>query len=106
VLEEYFPKSFDTGEVKIACAEERKKAVIEEIRERLLAIREKFSCLDGIRVEDENGWWLLRASNTQPALIMRSEASSKERLFSMLRQIREQLMLSDIKNALDDLVAT
>jgi phosphomannomutase len=52
---------------------------------------------DGARVNTEDGWWLLRASNTQDVLVARAEAASEEGLERLIAQIDEQLALSGIR---------
>lgn len=78
------PKMFSTPEEKIATTEERKFALIAELKERLANPPSDFPKIvkvidiDGLRVVFENGWGLLRASNTTPVLVSRFEARSQE----------------------------
>ncbi len=86
-----WPKAYATPEIHVPCAEAAKAAVILAVQNhfRIGAAQGKFRLidLDGVRVIHEDGWALLRASNTQPVLVLRFEARTKERL----REIRQQL---------------
>jgi phosphomannomutase len=74
------PKTFSTPELRIPCPDERKAAVVASIAEHLRMEKAEIDATDGIRVRDAGGWWLLRASNTQPVLAGRCEASSPDEL--------------------------
>ncbi|MCG8413404.1 MAG: phosphomannomutase/phosphoglucomutase [Pseudomonadales bacterium] len=77
---------FSTPEIKLSVPEEQKF----ELMRRILALAdfpdEQCITLDGLRVEFENGWGLVRASNTSPALLLRFEAETEE----ALEQIRSR----------------
>ncbi|MBN8827779.1 MAG: phosphomannomutase/phosphoglucomutase [Sphingobacteriia bacterium] len=90
------PESFITPEVRIECSDERKFGVIEEIKERLNKQAAQYNDIDGLRVECEDGWWLLRVSNTQPALVLRFESYTKEGLKRIHEVIKQQLALSNV----------
>ncbi len=87
------PQVVNTPEIRFPCAEERKFAVVDEIAKRLAAAGAEVAAVDGVRVSTEDGWWLLRASNTQAVLVARCEAKSEaglERLKAdLLAQLRE-----------------
>jgi phosphomannomutase len=68
------PQVVNTPELRFPCAEERKFQVIEEVRERLAREGGEVNAVDGVRVRTADGWWLLRASNTQDVLVARCEA--------------------------------
>jgi phosphomannomutase/phosphoglucomutase len=78
------PASFNTPEIRIDCADDKKFAMIDTIRD-ALSKKYKTNVIDGVRVEFGDAWGLVRASNTQPVLVMRFEAQSKERL----KEVRE-----------------
>ncbi len=82
------PKLYCTPEIRIDCSEERKIAMVEALKHKLLKLGKAFNDLDGVRVEESNGWWLVRASNTQSALIVRAESDSAAGLQSILRDIQ------------------
>ncbi|MGE3936633.1 MAG: phosphomannomutase/phosphoglucomutase, partial [Rhodospirillaceae bacterium] len=68
------PQSVSTPELRFPCSDTRKFAVIDEVRDRLKASGAKVNDIDGVRVQTDDGWWLLRASNTQDVLVARCEA--------------------------------
>ena len=81
------PQMMNTPELRFDCAETRKFAVIEEVRGRLEKTGAQVNGTDGVRVSTADGWWLLRASNTQAVLVARCEA-------------RDQAGLDRLKSAL------
>ena len=68
------PVWINTPELRFPCPEERKFAVPEEVARRLAAAGAEVDITDGVRAASEDGWWLLRASNTQDMLVARCEA--------------------------------
>ena len=74
------PKTFCTPEIRIECSDERKFEIVDKVRNELENSGLEINKIDGIRVQYSFGWWLLRASNTQNALVVRMEANSKEYL--------------------------
>jgi len=81
------PPVVNTPELRFPCDESRKFAVIDEVRARLRRAGADVADIDGVRVKTEDGWWLLRASNTQAVLVARAEArnhASLDRLKSLL----------------------
>ena len=74
------PSVVNTPELRFPCEEARKFAVIGEVAGRLRAAGAKMSDIDGVRVQTADGWWLLRASNTQAVLVARAEAATAEGL--------------------------
>lgn len=73
------PKTFNTPEIRVDCADDKKFKTVERATEYFKA-RHKVIDIDGARVIFEDGWGLVRASNTQPALVLRFEALSESRL--------------------------
>lgn len=73
------PPSVSTPEIRLDCDEEKKFKLVEEAKKRLTPGR-KITDIDGIRVDFGDGWGLIRASNTQPVLVLRFEAPSQGRL--------------------------
>lgn len=75
------PQMVNTPEIRIDCADDRKFDIIDEL---VIELRNDpdadFLDMDGVRVETPHGWWLLRASNTQPALVVRCESDNEEGL--------------------------
>ena len=77
-----WPKAFSTREIQIPCPEERKTDVVGYARE-YFAAQHSVNSLDGALVRFEHGWGLVRASNTQPVLVLRFEADSPEALAAL-----------------------
>ncbi len=73
------PKMHNTPEIRVPVAEERKFEVVEAVKKRLVG-KYNVNDIDGVRVDFADGWGLIRASNTEPALVMRFEAETRERL--------------------------
>ncbi|HUC62811.1 MAG TPA: phosphomannomutase/phosphoglucomutase, partial [Alphaproteobacteria bacterium] len=76
-LRDRLPRVVNTPELRIPSSEARKFAVIEEVKGRLERAKADVTGVDGVRVRDADGWWLLRASNTQDVLVARCESSSE-----------------------------
>lgn len=94
------PNMVNTPELRFQVDESRKFAVIDEVLARLAASGAKVDATDGARVTTTDGWWLLRASNTQDVLVARAEARTPAALDRLIAQIDEQLALSGLKGAL------
>lgn len=90
------PEIHNTPEMRVECAEDRKFKVIDEVRGRLQKSGVKFLDVDGVRAMTEYGWWVLRASNTQPVLALRCESNSPQGLEILQSQVQEQLRQSGI----------
>ncbi|MBI2487876.1 MAG: phosphomannomutase/phosphoglucomutase [Deltaproteobacteria bacterium] len=78
-LLEGVPPAISTPEIRVDCPEEIKFKIVEKVKEELKRDYQVID-IDGVRVEFPDGWGLVRASNTQPALVLRFEAETKERL--------------------------
>ena len=76
----------NTPEIRIECVEEKKFALIEEAKVLLAGSAGKVTTIDGIRVDYDDRWGLIRASNTQPVIVMRFEAQSEK----LLNEIKTQ----------------
>src|SRR3546814_2432875 len=77
-------------------SEERKFAIVAEVKERLAAAGATVSDVDGARVTSDDGWWLLRASNTQNVLVARCESQSEAGLERLKSELAEQLGASGV----------
>jgi phosphomannomutase/phosphoglucomutase len=84
------PKSYSTPEIRVECADDKKFAVVERAKEFFRA-RYPIIDVDGVRIQFAEGWGLVRASNTQPALVLRFEAQSPEKLKEYRSMIEEWL---------------
>ncbi len=90
------PHVLNTPELRFDCADTRKFAVIEEVAERLKQDGANVSTIDGVRVNTADGWWLLRASNTQAVLVARAEAKTDEGLERLKTALVAQLSASGL----------
>jgi len=91
------PQPFNTPELRFPCSEERKFEVVEEVRDRLTEAGANVSDIDGVRVLTDDGWWLLRASNTQDVLVVRCEAETPEGLERLKTALIKQARASGIE---------
>lgn len=73
------PKTFSTPEIRVACSDNIKFQVVEKVKARFAADYDVID-IDGVRVQFEDGWGLVRASNTQPVLVLRFESKTEEGL--------------------------
>jgi phosphomannomutase len=71
------PPTAATPELRIACPEDRKPEVLRQVAARLAAVGARVDTTDGLRVTEPEGWWLLRASGTEPKLTIRCEAADE-----------------------------
>jgi phosphomannomutase len=90
------PAVVNTPEIRIPCADTRKFAVIDEVKQRLKKAGATVSDIDGVRVSAEGGWWLLRASNTQAVLVARAEAPDRAKLDRLIDLLTTQLKQSGV----------
>ncbi|HEX8622939.1 MAG TPA: phosphomannomutase/phosphoglucomutase [Allosphingosinicella sp.] len=96
-LRSAMPPMINTPEMRFQVDESRKFPVVEEVLERLSASGAEVDRTDGARVSTADGWWLLRASNTQDVLVARAEARDEAGLERLIAQIDEQLALSGLE---------
>jgi phosphomannomutase len=91
------PALVNTPEMRFQVDESRKFAVVEEVLSRLEAEGADVDRTDGARVNTPDGWWLLRASNTQDVLVARAEAKDQAALDRLLAMIDAQLQASGLE---------
>lgn len=96
-LKSAMPAIVNTPEMRFACDETRKFAVVEEVLARLKARGADVNATDGARVNTADGWWLLRASNTQDVLVARAEARDQAALARLTAEIDAELRASGIE---------
>ena len=91
------PKTCTTPEIRVDCPDEKKFPLIEAVRD---IFRKKYDVIDidGARILMPGGWGLVRASNTQPVLVLRFEADTPERLEAIRREVEAEVK-SDCKNS-------
>ena len=73
------PRTFNTPEIRVPCSDDIKFQVVEKVKERFAAEYDVID-IDGVRVQFKDGWGLVRASNTQPVLVLRFESKTEEGL--------------------------
>jgi phosphomannomutase len=95
---ESLPLTAATPELRLACPEHRKEHVISEVLARLASSDGvRIDRTDGLRVTTEDGWWLLRASGTEPKLTARCEAADSAALARLQRSLESQLAQSGVE---------
>ena len=92
------PKTFTTPELRVDCPDHIKFEVVAKIVKEFKAKQEVID-IDGLRAVYKDGWGLVRASNTQPALVLRFEALSEKRLVEIRNEIETALaaIIKEIK---------
>jgi len=96
-LKDGLPAVINTPELRFDCDEVRKFEVVQEVKARLEAAGADMFTVDGVRVQTEEGWWLLRASNTQAVLVARCEAATEEGLSRLKNTLVAALAESGVK---------
>ena len=91
------PQTVSTPELRFNCADTRKFDVVQEVAARLRAARADMNDIDGVRVLTDDGWWLLRASNTQAVLVARAEARDEAGLDRLKAALAGQLLESGLE---------
>jgi phosphomannomutase / phosphoglucomutase len=84
------PETFATPEIRVDCTDEAKFGIVEDAA-RHFAARYEVNTIDGVRIAYPDGWALLRASNTQPVLVMRFEATTPAALAAYQGEMRAWL---------------
>ena len=84
------PKTFSTPEIRVSCPDEEKFQLVEKVRE---SFRKEYPIVDvdGVRVLFPDGWGLVRASNTQPVIVLRFEARTPGRLQEIRQQVEKRI---------------
>ncbi|NVN36074.1 phosphoglucomutase/phosphomannomutase PgmG [Komagataeibacter swingsii] len=90
------PATVSTPELRFACPDTRKFDVITEVAARLAQAGATVCDIDGVRVTTPDGWWLLRVSNTQAALVARAEGATQAALDRLTAALSAQLALSGV----------
>ena len=96
-IKDAMPNMINTPELRFQVDESRKFAVVDEVLARLEAEGATVNRTDGARVNTPDGWWLLRASNTQDVLVARAEAQDQAGLHRLMAQIDAQLAASGLQ---------
>lgn len=86
------PDSFNTPELNVAMAEGEPAAFMERLRNSAHFAGANIATIDGVRAEFDNGWGLVRASNTTPSLVLRFEADDEMALFNIQEEFRRSML--------------
>jgi phosphomannomutase len=98
-LNDAMPASVATPDVRIAVAEADKTVVVDRVASRLAASGTAFDATDGVRVTAADGWWLLRASNTEAAVTVRAEATDTAALARIMTTVDAHLAACGVVRA-------
>jgi phosphomannomutase/phosphoglucomutase len=90
------PRFVSTPEIRVDCPDDKKFGIVEEAK-RYFGARYRVITVDGVRVLFGDGWGLIRASNTQPVLVMRFEARTKEQLNKIQSELQGWLRSNGVK---------
>jgi len=91
-MRDRLPDAVNTPELRFDCADDRKFAVVDAVRARLADEGADVVDIDGVRVRTDDGWWLLRASNTQAMLVARCEAADEAGLARLKSDLAARLV--------------
>jgi len=95
-LRKALPQTFSTPEIRVDSEDEKKFAIVDKLK-KMLHKSGNVNDVDGVRVTTDKGWWLIRASNTQPVLVARCEANSAEGLEELKSNLRDNLKICNVK---------
>ena len=93
------PPHHATPELRIYCPDDEKFSIMEQVANYVSkkTASTNVTLIDGVRVRSDNGWWLLRASNTEAALVARAEGKTPEILAKLVKDIEAALATSGLK---------
>ena len=90
------PRTFATPELRVDCGDEKKFDVVQRAAEHFAA-KYPVATLDGVRITFAKGWGLVRASNTQPVLVLRFEAESEAALAAYRGEVEDWLARNGVQ---------
>lgn len=96
-IRDQMPPVVNTPELRFPASDDRKFKIVDEVKARLKAEGAKVNDVDGVRVSAPEGWWLLRASNTQDVLVARCEAKDDAGLSRLKAALTNQLRQSGVE---------
>jgi len=100
-MHDELPAVVNTPELRFPVDEVRKFAIVDEVKDRLQKAGAKLSDIDGVRVSTRDGWWLLRASNTQDVLVARCESGDEAGLARLKQALVAELTRSGVRPPAD-----
>jgi phosphomannomutase/phosphoglucomutase len=86
------PQTFSTPELRVDCAEDKKFRIVQQIADEFSKTNDVIT-IDGARIKFENGWGLVRASNTQAILVLRFEADSEDALTAIRKIVEDRVQM-------------
>ena len=96
-IKDQLPVMHNTPEMRFECSDDKKFQIAEDVKQRLAQEKDvTIHTIDGVRVETDDGWWLLRASNTQPVLVARCESDTEGGLQRLKDGLASQLRASGV----------
>ncbi len=95
-IRDRLPQPVNTPELRFQSDDTRKFEVVREVRDRLRKAGADMNDIDGVRVRTEDGWWLLRASNTQDVLVARCESNDEAGLDRLKAALAAELQSSNV----------
>jgi len=95
-MRDKLPQLVNTPELRFDCAEDRKFKIVDDVKARLKQAGAKVNDIDGVRVSTPDGWWLLRASNTQAVLVARCESANEDGLERLKGDLKAALAASGV----------
>ena len=90
-LTDEIPKYYSTPEMRLDCKDDNEKFKITEKAIKYFTSNYDCITIDGVRIKFENGWGLVRSSNTQPVIVCRFEASNQSKLSEMKNLVLSKL---------------
>ncbi len=96
-LRKSIPQTFSTPEFRIDCPDDKKFQIIETLKNQLVNDGISFDDVDGVRIRNADGWWLLRASNTQAVLVARCEGRSAKSLENLKKDLDMRMAKYNLK---------
>jgi len=97
-IRDSLPVMINTPEIRIEVADEEKFDIVDRVKERVKSANLDVNDIDGVRVNEGGGWWLLRASNTQNCLVIRCEATDEDVLETLKGRVCEELERAGVKD--------
>jgi phosphomannomutase len=98
-IRDSLPEMINTPEIRIEVPDEEKFDIVDRVKERVKAANLDVNDIDGVRVNEGGGWWLLRASNTQNCLVVRCEATDQDVLETLKGRVVEELAKAGVADA-------
>lgn len=92
-----FPSYIDSGEIRVDLPSEKRHGIICAIRKRLIEKEIEHNHIDGIRAATEEGFWMIRSSNTQPQLTLRCESRTEKGFRDTIAELKELLAHSGVE---------